>query len=308
MLDLYAGSGAMGLEALSRGAAQAVFVEADREACRAIERNLDKLRLTGARSCCSGRAAGARGGGRRRPPLRPRPRRPALRPVRRAAARLGAVPAAVLAEDGLARRRDLVARRAGAAARQAHEPALRRSATDAVRARAMITAICPGTYDPVTYGHLDVIRRAAEIFDRVVVGVVSEPHHKQPMFSIDERVDFLTRGARRARERRGRRLLRARGRLRAPLGREDDGEGPPRDLGLRVGVPDEPPEPHARARHRDHVRDGEPAVQLRLVERREGDRRVRRARCEELVPEPVARRFRELFPNGRPGAPVSPSE
>ena len=45
VLDLYAGSGAMGIEALSRGAARAVFVEADRDAVRAIERNLDKLRL-----------------------------------------------------------------------------------------------------------------------------------------------------------------------------------------------------------------------------------------------------------------------
>jgi 16S rRNA (guanine966-N2)-methyltransferase len=48
VLDLFAGSGAMGLEALSRGAAGAVFVEEDCEAVRAIERNLDKLRLTGA--------------------------------------------------------------------------------------------------------------------------------------------------------------------------------------------------------------------------------------------------------------------
>jgi 16S rRNA (guanine966-N2)-methyltransferase len=48
VLDLYAGSGAMGLEALSRGAAAVVFVEADADAVRAIERNLDKLRLTGA--------------------------------------------------------------------------------------------------------------------------------------------------------------------------------------------------------------------------------------------------------------------
>ncbi len=47
VLDLYAGSGAMGLEALSRGAARAVFVESDRDAVRAIERNLDKLRLAG---------------------------------------------------------------------------------------------------------------------------------------------------------------------------------------------------------------------------------------------------------------------
>src|SRR5439155_19972823 len=45
VLDLFAGSGAMGLEALSRGAASAIFVESDREACRVINANLDKLRL-----------------------------------------------------------------------------------------------------------------------------------------------------------------------------------------------------------------------------------------------------------------------
>ena len=55
----------------------------------------------------------------------------------------------------------------------------------------MITAICPGSYDPVTNGHVDVITRAAGIFDRVVVGVVGNPHHKQPMFTLDERVAFL---------------------------------------------------------------------------------------------------------------------
>jgi 16S rRNA (guanine966-N2)-methyltransferase len=52
VLDLFAGSGALGLEALSRGAASAVFVENDREACRAIERNLAKLGLTGATVLC----------------------------------------------------------------------------------------------------------------------------------------------------------------------------------------------------------------------------------------------------------------
>jgi 16S rRNA (guanine966-N2)-methyltransferase len=52
VLDLFAGSGAMGLEALSRGAATATFVESDREACHAIERNLDKLGLTGATVLC----------------------------------------------------------------------------------------------------------------------------------------------------------------------------------------------------------------------------------------------------------------
>jgi 16S rRNA (guanine966-N2)-methyltransferase len=48
VLDLFAGSGAMGLEALSRGASSCVFVERDRAACRVIRSNLEKLRLTGA--------------------------------------------------------------------------------------------------------------------------------------------------------------------------------------------------------------------------------------------------------------------
>jgi len=51
VLDLFAGSGALGLEALSRGAASAVFVDSDRDACRAINANLEKLRLTGTVLC-----------------------------------------------------------------------------------------------------------------------------------------------------------------------------------------------------------------------------------------------------------------
>ena len=53
VLDLFAGSGAFGLEALSRGAASATFVESDRVACRTISDNLQKLRLTGARVVCA---------------------------------------------------------------------------------------------------------------------------------------------------------------------------------------------------------------------------------------------------------------
>jgi pantetheine-phosphate adenylyltransferase len=58
----------------------------------------------------------------------------------------------------------------------------------------VITAICPGSYDPVTNGHVDVITRAAQIFDRVVAGVVGSPQHKSPLLSIDERV-ALTKDA-----------------------------------------------------------------------------------------------------------------
>jgi 16S rRNA (guanine966-N2)-methyltransferase len=53
VLDLFAGSGALGLEALSRGASSATFVESDRAACGVISENLAKLRLTGARVVCA---------------------------------------------------------------------------------------------------------------------------------------------------------------------------------------------------------------------------------------------------------------
>ena len=53
-------------------------------------------------------------------------------------------------------------------------------------------AICPGSYDPVTFGHLDVITRAAEMFDTVIVAVVNLPLRKgDTLFSVEERVAFV---------------------------------------------------------------------------------------------------------------------
>jgi pantetheine-phosphate adenylyltransferase len=53
-------------------------------------------------------------------------------------------------------------------------------------------AVCPGSYDPVTNGHLDVITRAARVFDKVVVGVVNNPVRKQKtLFTADERKKFI---------------------------------------------------------------------------------------------------------------------
>ena len=52
-------------------------------------------------------------------------------------------------------------------------------------------AVCPGTYDPVTSGHLDIIRRASSIFDRVIVAVVRAPQHKRTMFTLDDRIAFI---------------------------------------------------------------------------------------------------------------------
>jgi pantetheine-phosphate adenylyltransferase len=53
-------------------------------------------------------------------------------------------------------------------------------------------AICPGTYDPVTNGHLDIIGRAAKVFDRVIVAVVGNPPRKaQTLFTAEERRQFI---------------------------------------------------------------------------------------------------------------------
>ena len=54
----------------------------------------------------------------------------------------------------------------------------------------MVTAVYPGSFDPATYGHLDVIRRASVSFDRVVVGVLQNSA-KSPLFSVEERVKML---------------------------------------------------------------------------------------------------------------------
>ncbi len=56
----------------------------------------------------------------------------------------------------------------------------------------MRTALYPGSFDPVTYGHLDVIRRAARLFDKVVVGV-SNNSKKVPTFTLEERTDLIRR-------------------------------------------------------------------------------------------------------------------
>ena len=54
----------------------------------------------------------------------------------------------------------------------------------------MRIACCPGTYDPVTNGHLDIVARAASVFDKVIVAVLVNPG-KQPMFSLEERLAML---------------------------------------------------------------------------------------------------------------------
>jgi pantetheine-phosphate adenylyltransferase len=59
------------------------------------------------------------------------------------------------------------------------------------------TAICPGTFDPITYGHLDVISRASAMYDSVIVGVVNVPWRKgSTLFTVEERMAFVNNAVR----------------------------------------------------------------------------------------------------------------
>jgi pantetheine-phosphate adenylyltransferase len=171
----------------------------------------------------------------------------------------------------------------------------------------MITAICPGSYDPVTNGHIDVITRAAGIFDRVVVGVVGNPHHKQPMFPLEERVAFL----REALADLSNVEVDVFSELVVDFARKWDAKAIVK--GLRV-ISDFEWEFQMNQLNRMLAPEVETVYvmaspQVSFVSS-SGVKEIAAfgGNVEELVPEPVARRFTELFPDGRPGTPENPGE
>ena len=172
----------------------------------------------------------------------------------------------------------------------------------------MITAIYPGTYDPVTNGHVDVISRAARIFDRVVVGVVGNPHHKTPMFEVPERVEFLKRGARGVVDNVEVDVF---SELVVDFARRWDAKVIVK--GLRV-VSDFEWEFQMNQLNRTLAPDIETVYVMASPEvsfvSSSGVKEIASfgGNVEELVPTAVAARLKEMFPNGRGGAPVSDQE
>jgi pantetheine-phosphate adenylyltransferase len=171
----------------------------------------------------------------------------------------------------------------------------------------VITAICPGSYDPVTNGHIDVIARAAGIFDRVVVGVVGNPQHKTPMFSLEERVAFL----RQALSGLGNVEVDVFSELVVDFARKWNAKAIVK--GLRV-ISDFEWEFQMNQLNRTLAPDVEtvyvmasPTVSFVSSS---GVKEIAAfgGKVDELVPESVARRFAELFPAGRPGTPENPGE
>jgi pantetheine-phosphate adenylyltransferase len=171
----------------------------------------------------------------------------------------------------------------------------------------VITAIYPGTYDPVTNGHIDVIRRAAKVFDRLVIGVVREPHHKTPLFSVEERVAFL----REALADQENVEIEVFAELVVEFARRWDAKAIVK--GLRV-VSDFEWEFQMNQLNRTLAPEIETVYvmaspQVSFVSS-SGVKEIAAfgGSVEEFVPSKVARRFKELFPNGRGGAPLSPQE
>jgi len=171
----------------------------------------------------------------------------------------------------------------------------------------VITAIYPGTYDPVTNGHVDVITRAAGIFDRVVVGVVGNPQHKEPMFGLDERVGFL----REALSGLENVEVDVFSQLVVDFARKWEAKVIVK--GLRV-ISDFEWEFQMNQLNRTLAPEVETVYvmaspQVSFVSS-SGVKEIASfgGKVDELVPEAVARRFVELFPDGRPGTPENPQE
>jgi pantetheine-phosphate adenylyltransferase len=171
----------------------------------------------------------------------------------------------------------------------------------------MITAIAPGSYDPVTLGHVDVITRAASIFDRLVVGVVGNPQHKSPMFTLEERVEFL----RQALASLPNVEVDVFSELVVDFARKWDAKAIVK--GLRV-ISDFEWEFQMNQLNRTLAPDIETVYvmaspQVSFVSS-SGVKEIASfgGKVDELVPEVVARRFAELYPRGRPGTPENPGD
>jgi pantetheine-phosphate adenylyltransferase len=170
-----------------------------------------------------------------------------------------------------------------------------------------VTCICPGSYDPVTHGHLDIIRRAAGIFERVIVGVVRDPQHKSTMFSVDERVGFLREALADVENVQ----VEVFSDLVVEFARRFGAKTMVK--GLRA-ISDFEWEFQMHHLNRNLAPEVETMYLMSSPQysflSSSGVKEVATfgGNVDDLVPEPVARRFRELFPQGKPGAPVSPQE
>jgi len=203
VLDLYAGSGALALEALSRGAAHALLVEADARAARTIRANVRSLGLDGA-EIAVGRVehvvASAPDGPAYDLVFADPPYTLADGDLARVLAQAGEngwfTPDAILAVERPKRAGEMgwpvgfAAERSRRYGETAVWYGRRAISSPGEEAAAVRRVVCPGSFDPVTNGHLDVIARASKLYDEVVVAVLIN-QSKKGLFSLDERLEML---------------------------------------------------------------------------------------------------------------------
>lgn len=188
VLDLFAGAGTLGLEALSRGAASVVLVEADRRACDILRENAATVGGD-ARVVCRRVEAFLQ-----TPPAEPY--HLVLLDPPYAAGALEPTLTALLRPGWLAPDAVVCLERPAAAAFEA-PPGLDilfdrayGAAAVTVLEKTMRTALYPGSFDPITCGHVDIVRRGLDIFDTVIVAVAVNIK-KQPFFPDEERVALI---------------------------------------------------------------------------------------------------------------------
>ena len=190
VVDLYAGSGALGLEAISRGAGSATLVESDPDAVAALRANVEHLGFRSAFVVAQ-----------------PVERFLAVDPEPRYDLALLDPPYELAAEpvlelllpwlaDGAVVALERRHRGPGTDWPQGYEPVRERTVRrgrPAVRASVapMRRAVCPGSFDPVTLGHLDIVERASKIYDEVTVAVLVNKK-KSSLYTVEERMELLT--------------------------------------------------------------------------------------------------------------------
>jgi pantetheine-phosphate adenylyltransferase/16S rRNA (guanine(966)-N(2))-methyltransferase RsmD len=188
VLDLYAGTGALGIEALSRGSERAVFVEKDRRALGTIWENLRRAKVEDRAEVVAGDVGRVldrmlTDGRQFNLIFADPPYRIAATEVEGMMSRLGALLAPggrVVIESGEAPAAGMIGKK-GATRRYGgtYVTILERSEIT------MILAVCPGSFDPVTTGHLDIIRRASKVFDHVVVAVGANLRKKSRLPAVE---------------------------------------------------------------------------------------------------------------------------
>jgi pantetheine-phosphate adenylyltransferase len=193
VLDLFAGSGALGFEALSRGASLCTFVERDRKTMRVVEENAAAL---GVEDRCifelgdAGRGLSSIGDGEIDVAFVDPPYAHDVGPLWPALLRVLAPRGVVVLERDKRSKDDVPAATALDVVRDRVYGDTRVVTLERREEQPMTAAIYPGSFDPLTNGHVDIIHRGIASFEKIIVAVANNPQ-KSPLFTVPERIALV---------------------------------------------------------------------------------------------------------------------